>query len=66
MDIGYGISIWLSTVCAYIDMVILDIDVEYGLMMWEMKVSIWSFCKSIWDILSLWSCRNIIRDGMRI
>ena len=33
-------------------MVILDIDMEYGLMIWEMTVSIWSSWRSIWDILS--------------
>jgi len=26
----------------HIDMVILDIDMGYGLMMWEMTVSIWA------------------------
>jgi hypothetical protein len=31
----------------HIDMVILDVDMGYGLMIWEMIVS-------IWDILSLW------------
>ena len=37
-----------------IDMVILDIDTGYGLMIWEMTVSIRSSPISIWDILSLW------------
>jgi hypothetical protein len=37
-----------------IDMVILDIDTVFGLMLWEMMVSIWSSSISIWDILSLW------------
>jgi hypothetical protein len=35
----------------YIDMVILDIDMGYGLMIWKMTVSIWSSSISIWDIL---------------
>ena len=37
-------------------MVILDIDMGYGLMIsliWEMTVSIWSTTISIWDILPL-------------
>ena len=37
----------------HIDMVILDIDMGYGLMIWEMKVSIRSSSVSMWDILSL-------------
>jgi len=37
----------------HIDMVILDIDMGYGLMIWEMTVSIRSSPKSLWDILSL-------------
>jgi len=36
-----------------IDMVILDIDMGYGLMMLEMTVSIRSSAISIWGILSL-------------
>ena len=36
----------------HIDMVTLDIDMGYGLMIWEMKVSIWSSPISIWDSLS--------------
>jgi len=39
----------------HIDMVILDIDMGYGLMIWEMTVSIWSSWISMWDILSLCS-----------
>jgi hypothetical protein len=35
-----------------IDMVSLDIDMGYGLMIWEMKVSIWEMTISIWDIVS--------------
>ena len=42
----------------HIDMVILDIDVGYGLMIWEMTVSIWEMTTSIWDILSL--CLELI------
>jgi len=41
-------------VICHIDMVILDIDMGYGLMIWEMTVSIWSSSISIWDILSLY------------
>jgi len=37
----------------HIDMVILDIDMGYRLMIWEMTVSIRSSPISIWDILSL-------------
>ena len=37
----------------HIDMVILDIDMEYGLMTWEMTVSIRSTPISIWNILSV-------------
>jgi hypothetical protein len=40
----------------HIDMVILDIGMGYGLMIWEMTVSIWSSPALIWDILSLWTC----------
>ena len=34
---------------------ILDIDIGYGLMIWEMMVSIWSSPISTWDILSLFA-----------
>jgi len=37
----------------HFDMVILDVDMGYGLMIWEMTVSIRSSSTSIWDILSL-------------
>jgi len=37
----------------HIDMVILDIDMGYGLMIWEMMVSIWSSPILIWEILSV-------------
>jgi len=44
--ISVGISIWdmgyRYGILYHIDMVILDIDVGYGLMMWEITVSIWS------------------------
>jgi hypothetical protein len=46
-DMGYRYGIW------YIDMVILIIDMGYGLMIWEKTVSMWSSSVSIWDILSL-------------
>jgi hypothetical protein len=36
IDMGYGISM----VIHHIDIVILDIDVGYGLMIWEMTVTI--------------------------
>ena len=45
----------------HIDMVILDIDVGYWLMIWEMTVSIWSSWISIWDILSL--CPAVVKWG---
>ena len=48
----YGISD-IDIVIHHIDMVILDIDMGYGLMIWEMSVSILSSWISIWDILSL-------------
>jgi hypothetical protein len=48
-------SIWdIDMVIYHIDMVILDIDTGYGLIIWEMAVSIRSSPRSIWDILSLW------------
>jgi hypothetical protein len=50
-DMGYDISIWIH----HTDIVILDIDTGYGLMIWEMTVSMWSSPISIWDTLSLWS-----------
>jgi len=37
----------------HIDMIIPDIDMGYGLMIWEMIGSIWSSSITIWDILSL-------------
>ena len=43
----------------HIDMVILNIDMGYGLMIWEMTVSIRSSPISIWDILSL--CNPFVR-----
>jgi len=49
-EISTGMSIWdmgyrhrirvINMVIHHIDMVILDIDIGYGLMIWEMKVSI--------------------------
>jgi hypothetical protein len=44
-------SIW--EIVTDIDTVILDTDMGYGLMIWEMTVSIRSSSVSIWDILSL-------------
>jgi hypothetical protein len=49
-DMGYGIwdiGIW------DIDSVILDIDMGYGVSIWEMTLSILSFWITIWDILSI-------------
>jgi hypothetical protein len=58
IDMGYGISIrdtvYVDMVIHHIDMFILDIDMGYGLMIWEMTVSIRSSPMSIWDIFSLW------------
>ena len=60
-----GISIWdmcdqfeiwcIDMIIYHIDTVVLGIHMGYGLMMWEMTVSIWSSPISIWEILSLWS-----------
>ena len=52
MEYQFGIR-YVDMVNYYINMVILDIDMEYGLMIWEMTVSIRSSPISIWDILSL-------------
>jgi len=62
-EISIGISIWdmgyrygvrsTNMIVYHIDMVILDIDTGYGLMIWETRVSIWSSPISIWDISSL-------------
>ena len=55
IDIGYAISMLdIDMVIHHIDMVILDIDMGYGISIWEMTVSILSSWISIWDILSLW------------
>jgi hypothetical protein len=41
-DMGYRSMIrYVDMVIYHIVMVILDIDMEYGLMIWEMTVSIW-------------------------
>jgi len=51
---GYGIwDRYVDMVIQNIDMVILDIDIGYGISLWEMTVSILSSCISILDILSL-------------
>ena len=42
----------------HIDMVILDVDMGYGLMLWEMTVSIWSSWTSIWI-----SCHSALLAG---
>jgi len=47
---GYGI---IDMVIIF-DIVILEIDMGYQLMIWEMIVSIRSSSISIWEILSLW------------
>jgi len=52
MGYRYGIR-YIDMVIYHIDMVILDIDLGHGLMIWEMTVSISSSPISIWDILSL-------------
>jgi len=53
-DMGYRYGKWYITmVIHHIDMIILDIDMGYGLMIWEMTVSIWSSPISIWHVLSL-------------
>jgi len=51
MGYRYGILV-IDIVIHHIDKIILDIDFGYGLMIWEMTVSIWSSWKSIWAILS--------------
>jgi len=57
IDVGYRYGrsdINEISIGTHIDMVILNIAMGYGLMIWEMTVSIWSSWRSIWDILSLW------------
>jgi len=61
--ISIGSSIWnmghrfeiryVDMVIYRIDMVILDIDMGYELMIWKMTVSIRSSPMSIWNVLSL-------------
>ena len=46
---------YIDIVIYHVDMVILDIDMGYALVIWEMAVSIRSSPISIWDILSLCS-----------
>jgi len=56
---GHRYGIWyIDTIIYHIDMVILDIDMGYGLMIWEMTVLIRSSSVSIWDILSLCALRE--------
>jgi len=67
-EISIGMSIWVTgyrfgipyidMVIYRIDMVILDIDMGYRLMIWEMTVTIRSSSISIWDILSLRVCER--------
>jgi len=59
IDMEYGIWV-IDMVIHHIDMVILDIDVGYGLMIWETTVSTWSSRISMWDMLSLWPCRKAV------
>ena len=41
-DICYRYGVWYIDKAIYhIDMVILDIDIRYGLMIWQMTVAIW-------------------------
>ena len=55
-NMGYRYGIWDIDMVIYpIDMVILDIGMEYGLMIWEMTVSIRSSPISIWDVWSHWT-----------
>ena len=58
IDMEYGIRV-VDMVIHHIDMVILDIDMGYGISIWEMTVSIRSSWISIWDILSL--CLEVAR-----
>jgi hypothetical protein len=53
----YGLSI-IDMIIYPIDMVILDLDMGYGHMIWEMTGLIRSSPISIWDILSLWGPRS--------
>jgi len=58
-DTGNRYGIWYIDMVTYrIGMVILDIDMGYGLMIWEMTVSIRSSPVSIWDILSI--CQRLL------
>jgi hypothetical protein len=50
----------------HMDMVIPNIDMRYGLMIWEMIVSIQSSPISIWDILSPWPHRDALADHPRV
>jgi len=58
----YGIR-YTDMVIYHIDMVILDIDMGCGLMIWEMTVWIWSSSISIRNILSLCQTLPEILDG---
>jgi len=62
-EMSIGVSIWnmryrygiwyIDIVIYHMDVVILDLDMGNGLMIWEMTVSMWSTPISRWDILSL-------------
>jgi len=53
-DMGYRFGMrYIDMIIYHIVMVILDIDMGYGLMIRQMTVSIRSSSASIWDILSL-------------
>jgi hypothetical protein len=57
--LAYRYGIWANDMGHdSIDTVITHIGMEYGLMIWEMTVSIRSSLTSIWDILSLCLLRS--------
>jgi hypothetical protein len=43
---------YINMAISRVNLVIQDIDMGYGLMIWEMTVSIWSSSVSTWGILS--------------
>jgi hypothetical protein len=60
-NMGHPCGIWyIDMVMYHINMVILDIDMGYGLMMWKMTVLIQSSPISIWDIMSDWQCTGTL------
>jgi len=56
----------VDMVIYHIDMVILDINMGYGPMIWEITVSMCSSAISIWDILSLWLQAPPANEGSRV